>query len=143
MSYIQDPNNSKKQVAKGITFTQKQKLAQKWPLDPMVCSTEDVDAGNGASNATVLTLTKTVSFVSTATSKSRVSLADGIVTGQCKFIIHKTYGNTTSLVITPANFAAGATLTSDAASRGVQLIWDGSNWQVLGEVTGTAEFVIT
>ena len=44
--------------------------------------------------------------------------------------------------MTPANFAAGATLTSDAASRGVMLIFDGTNWQVLGEVTGTAEFVI-
>ena len=127
----------------GTTFTTKQKLAQMWPLDPMVVSAETVDAGNGSGNATALSTTATVSFVSTTTSKSHVSLADGTVTGQVKIIVHKTLANTVSLVITPANFAAGSTLTSDAASRSVQLIWDGSNWQVIaGEITGTAEMVI-
>ena len=84
---------------------------------------------------------KLTSFVNTATNKSHVSLADGIA-GQLKIIFHKTLDNTISLVVTPANFAAGATLTSASASRGVMLIFDGTNWQVLGEVTGTAEFVI-
>ena len=102
---------------------------------------ETAEAGNGSGAATALSLNTLTSFVNTATSKSHVSLADGTA-GQMKIITHKTLANTVSLGITPANFAAGATMTSDAASRGVMLIFDGTNWQVLGEVTGTAEFVI-
>lgn len=107
----------------------------------IVGGVENVDGGNGSGAATALSLNTLTSFCTTGTSKSHVSLADGTA-GQLKIIFHKVYGNTTSLVITPANFAAGATMTSDAASRGVMLIFDGTNWQVLGEVTGTAEFVI-
>jgi hypothetical protein len=105
-----------------------------------IAGAETVDAG-GSGSATALSLNTLTSFVSTATSKSHVSLADGTI-GQIKIIFHKTIANTVSLVVTPANFAAGTTLTSDSASRGVMLIFDGTNWQVLGEITGTAEFVI-
>jgi len=107
----------------------------------IIAGSENVDGGNGGGSATALSLNKLTSFVTTGTSKSHVSLADGTA-GQLKIIFHKVYGNTTSLVVTPANFAAGSTLTSDAASRGVMLVFDGTNWQVLGEITGTAEFVI-
>ena len=107
----------------------------------IIAGSENVDGGNGGGSATALSLNKLTSFVTTGTSKSHVSLADGTA-GQLKIIFHKVYGNTTSLVVTPANFAAGSTLTSDAASRGVMLVFDGTNWQVLGEITGTAEFVV-
>ena len=107
----------------------------------IIAGVETVDAGNGSGNATALSLNTLTSFVNTDTSKSHVSLADGTA-GQLKIIFHKVLANAVSLVVTPANFAAGSTLTSDAASRGVMLIFDGTNWQVLGEVTGTAEFVI-
>ena len=125
----------------GTGLTAKQKQSRAWVLDPQVVSTETVAAGNGSGNAVALSTTSTVSFVTTATNSTHVSLANGI-TGQVKIIVHKTRSNSEDLVITPASFAAGTTLTSDAASRGIQLIWDGDNWQVLGEVTGTAEFVI-
>ena len=136
--YIQDPNNSKKTVPAGFNPTQKQKSAMMWPLDPMVCSTETVAAGDGSGAATALSLTKTISFVTTATDSTHVSLADGTLIGHCKFIVHKTRSNSEDLVITPDNFAAGSTLTSNLGSRSIMLIWDGSNWQVLGEITGTA-----
>ena len=125
-----------------ITLTAKQKQSRAWVLDPQVVSTETVAAGNGSGNAVALSTTATVSFVTTATNSTHISLADGI-TGQVKIIVHKTRSNSEDLVITPANFAAGSTLTSDAASRSVTLLFDGTNWQVIaGEVTGTAEFVI-
>ncbi len=124
----------------GLTANQKQSRA--WVLDPQVVSTETVAAGNGSGNAVALSTTATVSFVTAATNSTHISLADGI-TGQVKIIVHKTRSNSEDLVITPANFAAGSTLTSDAASRSVTLLFDGTNWQVIaGEVTGTAEFVI-
>ena len=129
-------------VSGGPVFNKKQKLAQMWPLEPMVVAAETVAAGNGSGNAVPLSTTATVSFVTTATNSSHVSVANGI-TGQVKIIVHKTRSNTTDLVITPANFAAGSTLTSNLDSRSVTLLFDGTNWQVVaGEITGTAEFVI-
>lgn len=117
------------------------RLANTRVADPEVLSIEDVAGGNGEGNATALSLTKTVSAVSTGTNSSHVSLADG-VTGQVKVICHKS-GGSTELVITPANFANGATITSDAASRSITLCFDGTNWQVIaGEITGTQEMVI-
>ena len=126
----------------GTGLSAKQKQSQAWVLDPQVVSTETVAAGNGSGNAVALSTTSTVSFVTTATNSTHVSLADGI-TGQVKIIVHKTRSNGEDLVITPANFAAGSTLTSNSASRSVTLLFDGTNWQVIaGEITGDAEFVI-
>ena len=126
----------------GTGLTDKQKLARAWVLKPTVYSVESVTAGNGSGNATALSTTTTVSLVATKASATHVSLADG-VEGQLKIIIHKTRAGSNDLVITPTNFAAGDTLTSDSAARAVQLLFDGSNWQVVaGEITGTAEMVI-
>ena len=133
----------------GTGLTDKQKLARAWVLKPTVYSTETVAAGNGAGNATILSPTTTVSLVTTATNSTHVSLGKG-VEGQLKIIIHKTRSNSEDLVITPEDgiggssiLAAGSTLTSDSASRAVQLFFDGTNWQIVaGEVTGTAEMVI-
>ncbi len=126
----------------GTGLTNKQKLSRSWVLKPTVYSVENVVAGNGTGNATALSTTTTVSLIVTKASATHVSLADGIE-GQLKIIIHKTRGGSNDLVITPTNFSAGATLTSNLAARAVQLLFDGANWQVVaGEITGTAEMVI-
>ena len=133
----------------GTGLSNKQKLARAWVLKPVVYSVESVTAGNGSGNATALSTTTTVSIVSTKASATHVSLADG-VEGQLKIIIHKVRAGSNDLVITPEDgiggdsiLAAGDTLTSDSASRAVQLLYDGANWQVVGgEITGTAEMVI-
>jgi len=104
-------------------------------------SNETVEGG-ASDGATALSVNTMVSFVSTDTSKTHVSLADGVI-GQVKIIVHKARANSANLVITPANFGAGSTLTSNLPARSVSLIFDGTNWQVFsGEITGTAEFVI-
>jgi hypothetical protein len=106
-------------------------------------ASETVAAGNGSGSATALSLVLPVSFITTATNSSHVSLANGTEAGQVKFIVHKTRSNAVDLVITPASFAAGSNITSNLGSRSVGLMWDGSNWQVIaGEITGTAEMVI-
>ena len=110
--------------------------------DKLILAVENVAGGNGSGNSVTLNADATVHFVTTATNSSHVTVADGAL-GQVKYIIHKTRSNTTDLVITPTNFAAGSTLTSNAASRSVGLVFDGSDWQVIsGEITGTAEMVI-
>ena len=142
MPKIFDGNKQTLTSGYGTGLTAKQKQSRAWVLDPQVVSTETVAAGNGSGNAVAFSTTATVSFVTTATNSSHVSLADGI-TGQVKIIVHKTRSNNVDLVITPANFAAGSTLTSNLGARSVTLLFDGTNWQVTaGEVTGTAEFVI-
>ena len=149
MPKIIDGNNQILTSGYGTGLTDTQKLARAWVLKPVVYSTEFVTAGNGSGNATALSTTTTVSLVATKASATHVSLADG-VEGQLKIIIHKTRAGSNDLVITPEDgiggssiLAAGDTLTSDSASRAVQLLFDGTNWQIVaGEVTGTAEMVI-
>ena len=126
----------------GTGLTDRQTLSRAWVLKPTVYSTEEVTAGNGSGNATALSTTTTVSIVATKASATHVSLANG-VEGQLKIIIHKTRAGSNDLVITPANFINGTTLTSNSANRAVQLLFDGDNWNVVaGEITGTAEMVI-
>ena len=149
MPKIIDGNNQILTSGYGTGLTNKQKLARAWVLKPTVYSVESVTAGNGTSNATVLSTTTTVSLVATKGSATHVTLGKG-VEGQLKIIIHKTRAGSNNLVITPENgiggdsiLAAGDTLTSDSASRAVQLLYDGAKWQIVaGEVTGTAEMVI-
>ena len=149
MPKIIDGNNQILTSGYGTGLTNTQKLSRAWVLKPTVYSTETVAAGNGTSNATILSPTTTVSLVTTATNSTHVTLGKA-VEGQLKIIIHKTRSNSEDLVITPEDgiggesiFAAGDTLTSDSAARAVQLLFDGDNWFVVaGEITGTAEMVI-
>jgi len=117
-----------------VTTNSAEGVTMSGTLEYTALSSETVDAGNGSGSATALSVTKQVSFVSTATSKSHVSLADGTI-GQIKYIVHKTLANTTNLVITPANLNGHSTLTSDLAGRVVALMFDGTNWNVMGDVT--------
>tara|TARA_R110001592_G_scaffold18806_1_gene77594 strand:- start:662 stop:1093 length:432 start_codon:yes stop_codon:yes gene_type:complete len=142
MPKIIDGNKQILTTGYGVGLSNKQKLSRAWVLKPTVYSVETVAAGNGSGAPTPLSTTTTVSLITTATNKSHVSLADG-VEGQLKVIIHKTRSNSVDLVITPASFAAGTTLTSNLGSRSVQLLFDGANWQVVaGEITGTQEMEI-
>ena len=149
MPKIIDGNKQILTTGYGEGLSNKQKLSRAWVLKPTVYSTETVAAGNGAGNATVLSPTTTVSLVTTATNSTHVTLGNA-VEGQLKIIIHKTLGNSQSLVITPeasiggdSIFANGDTITSDSANRAIQLLFDGAVWRVVaGEITGTAEMVI-
>ena len=137
----------------GTGLTDKQKKALGFGLDPGISDSQDgsgtagddletVLGGADADNAVALSLDVTTSIVTTASTKTHVSLADGVV-GQIKRIIHTQRISNSDLVITPVNFAAGTNITSDTQKRSVTLMYDGDNWQVIaGEITGTAEFVI-
>tara|TARA_B100000214_G_scaffold80003_1_gene54166 strand:- start:522 stop:968 length:447 start_codon:yes stop_codon:yes gene_type:complete len=136
----------------GTGLTDKQKKALSFRLEPGISDsqnasgsvgddTETVTGGNGAGNATPLSLDVTTSFVASIPGGTHVSLADGVL-GQVKRIMHTTK-IVQDLVITPTNFAAGTRMTSNIVPTSVTLMYDGDNWQVIaGEITGTAEFVI-
>ena len=142
MPKIVDGNKQILTSGYGVGLTNTQKLSRAWIQKPLVLSTEEVTGGNGSGNAVALSPTATVSLVATKSNSTHVSLVDG-VEGQLKVIIHKTRAGSNDLVITPANFANGTTITSNSANRAIQLLFDGVNWQVVaGEITGTAEMVI-
>jgi hypothetical protein len=129
----------------GTGLTEKQKQTKAFVQHPKVISVENVAAGNGSGNAAVLSLKKTVSFVTTATNSSHVKLENGIH-GQVKIIVHKTRSNTTDLVILPSKIfgASGFTITSNDAPRSIKFCWhDWLGWMIIaGEISGTAEMVI-
>jgi hypothetical protein len=143
----------------GTGLTDKQKKALSFTVHPSVSDSQDgsgtagddieaVFGGNGSGNATPLSLDVTTSLIVTASGKTHVSLADGVL-GQVKRIVHQTRIPNHDLVITPVNFAglktngsAGTNITNRQA-RSVTLMYDGDNWQVIaGEIGAAPEFEI-
>lgn len=64
----------------------------------------------------------------TSTGAHTVTLADGTYDGQVKKVILSVDGGTVTL--TPANFSDGTSLTLADILDCVELIWDGSNWNI-------------
>lgn len=62
-----------------------------------------------------------------------VSLADGTVVGETKIFTNKGAGTAT---ITPSNFASGTSFAI-AQNEGAQVIWDGTNWFLIGNQSVT------
>lgn len=62
-----------------------------------------------------------------------VSLANGTVVGETKIFTNKGTGTAT---ITPASFAAGTSFAI-AQNEGAQVIWDGTNWFLIGNQSVT------
>lgn len=69
-----------------------------------------------------------VSLVETAGAHT-VTLADGTYTGQVKKIILQVDGGT--MTLTPANLTEGTSLTFADAMDCVELLWDGTNWNMI------------
>jgi hypothetical protein len=94
---------------------------------------QETRTGAGAVNVTsYLTL-----LVSTGAAQA-ITLANGTSIGQMKKIKHYTDGG--SMVLTPANLAAGTTITFTTVGEVALLQWDGTDWVVLelGNESGTA-----
>tara|TARA_B100001063_G_C16731560_1_gene539591 strand:- start:401 stop:1387 length:987 start_codon:yes stop_codon:yes gene_type:complete len=62
-----------------------------------------------------------------------ISLADGTTVGEHKIFTNKNAGAAT---ITPANFGSGTSVAL-SNNQGCQMIWDGTNWQLIGNNGGT------
>ncbi len=57
-----------------------------------------------------------------------MTLADGTIDGQTMTVLFRTKTGAGTVVITPANLAAGATWTLAAAGQRGQLVWGSGNW---------------
>tara|TARA_Y100000114_G_scaffold104190_1_gene97445 strand:- start:7692 stop:8102 length:411 start_codon:yes stop_codon:yes gene_type:complete len=88
------------------------------------------EGGANSGGATALSATIPMSLCATDTSKTHFSLAAGNA-GQIKIIVHATRANAADCIVTPASFAGGSTLTSDANGRILVLVSDGTNWHAI------------
>ena len=88
------------------------------------------EGGASSGAATALSPTTPISICATDTSKTHFSLAAGNA-GQIKIIIHGTRSSAADCIVTPASFAGGSTLTSDANGRMLVLVSDGTSWHAL------------
>ena len=62
-----------------------------------------------------------------------ITVADGTTVGEHKIFTNKNAGAAT---ITPANFGPGTSVAL-SNNQGCQMIWDGTNWQLIGNNGGT------
>ena len=88
------------------------------------------DGGASSGAATALSTTTPISLCATDASKLYFSVAAGNA-GQIKIIVHSTRANAADCIVTPAAFAGGTTLTSDANGRMLILVSDGTSWHAL------------
>jgi len=99
-----------------------------------------------APDAAVETITNTDGAVSITTSLTQVSgasdgnvlvsLADATTVGQVKTITLTATG-TDDVVITPASYADGTTMTLGAVGDFCVLVWNGTNWRTIAHGGGT------
>jgi hypothetical protein len=78
---------------------------------------------------------KSVSMI-TSGGAHTVALADGTYTGQVKKIVITSVAAGT-ITITPANFSDGTSMTMAEILDSVELIWDGSDWNI-AQASGVA-----
>jgi hypothetical protein len=100
-------------------------------------STESVDGGldDGANvSSTSLSTTKLISRVTTAAGSGSVTLAAGGNTGQVKYVVFDTLAGAKSLTLSCSAGTGGTALTAslNVARTALGLLYDGTNWQILG-----------
>lgn len=92
----------------------------------------DTDSSNNAatSGAVAIPVTNIFSgYTTNATAAIAATLADGSV-GQIKIIKLNTF-DTNNMVVTPANFADGTTITFDASGEVAILMFVGTSWELI------------
>ena len=100
--------------------------------------TGSVEIDKGAHGVSTITATGAAdtskSFIlSNSATPISVSVADGTTVGEYKIFTNKNAGAAT---ITPANFGPGTSVAL-SNNQGCQMIWDGTNWQLIGNNGGT------
>ena len=100
-------------------------------------SKESVDGGlDDGSNVSPQALSSTtlLSLVTTAANSGSVSLAAGNSTGQVKYVVFDTMGGAKSLTLSCSAGTGGTALTAslNAPRTALGLVYDGTNWQILG-----------
>jgi len=125
-----------------VTLTGTQTLTNKTLTSPtltnaLVSGVLGLGAPQALSGAGAVSAATSATLFTSTGSAQALTLADGTVAGQFKFIIHVVDGG--SGVLTPTTKTGFTTLTLTAVYDWGALIWDGSAWRALA-YGGTAAF---
>ena len=85
---------------------------------------------DGSTN-TAVDVTSAITEINATSATHAAAMADG-TDGQIKTIINVSTGGTNNVVITPANFRGGTTITLNAPGETVTCLFKNSNWNVIG-----------
>jgi len=110
------------------------------PLNLTAKGTGRVIIDKPALSTSTITSTGTASatagfIICNSASPIAVALADGSTAGEIKIFVNKNAGLVT---VTPVSFAQGATTFALANNEGCTLIWDGDDWNLIGNQSLTA-----
>ena len=84
---------------------------------------------DGSTN-TAVDVTSAITEINATSATHAAAMADG-TDGQIKTIINVSTGGTNNVVITPANFRGGTTITLNAPGETVTCLFKNSNWNVI------------
>lgn len=101
-------------------------------VEDLTCSADDP----GVATATMTTVVSTIVTDATGAAADEVTVGDG-TKGQIKIFTLKTDGETTGCEIKPTNFANGTQVLLEDVGDSVMLIFDGTNWVLIGNIGGT------
>jgi hypothetical protein len=93
---------------------------------------QNITAGTGGA----INVTSYFTIINTDAGGDAYTLANGTVVGQLKKIYLLVDGGGNA-VITPANLAAGTTITMNDAADYVVLLWNGTDWVVIENIGST------
>ena len=96
-------------------------------------SYEDISDGQ----QTALSITHAVTLLQSSGTNTATTLADGTVIGQLKIIIHDTDGGNSILAVTDAVGFADLDFVDDGDTA--MLMWTGSHWALLSQITVAAD----
>jgi len=96
-------------------------------------SYEDISDGS----QTALSITHALTLLQSSGTDTATTLADGTVIGQLKVIIHDTDGGNSILAVTDAVGFADLDFVDDSDTA--MLMWTGSSWALLSQITVAAD----
>ncbi len=96
-------------------------------------SVEDISDGQ----QTAMSITHAVTLLQSSGTNTATTLADGTVVGQLKIIIHDTDGGNSIMAVTDAVGFADLDFADDGDTA--MLMWTGSHWALLSQITVAAD----
>ena len=122
------------------------RLRPKKVLETQIGGAETVEGGASSGAPAILNTNKLVSLCTTTATNKYFKLDKG-TEGQIKYIVYSSEANPSDEMILSAftqySSAGVSTVTVASLHTTITLIYDGSTWNLTGEVTGAAEINIT
>lgn len=117
--------------AADVSFSGPATFSGEMALPGVVAASYDSKSGAGA-----ISVNKYITLYTSTGDAQALTLADGTKAGQMKRIVHLVDGG--SGVLTPANASGFTTITFTNVNESAELMWNGSDWVIIGLVGAVA-----